>query len=736
MFHRSSKRIVVGILIALLLLASPVSAVSGGIIIDPVESCRAERDRSDDNRRSGTKLVVKPSKKSWIKFDLGALDVDHLKTATLMVAAIDDESGNGCHLSVVNDSYTTGIDWTSDDLTWNNAPANDTLSDTALTTDATLVANFAVDGSAGTLFAIDILAVLQADTDGIVQFVLHNSTGGQISFATHDHPEAAWRPFIDATEGTGGQARNPFPSNRATDVPRDVVLDWTPGESVAPMDGHKFYFGESFNDVNDGIAAVTQSVAGHALSQRLDFDTTYYWRIDQVAGAPDFEVFEGEVWSFKTEPAAYPIADVTATASSSLLGQGPENVVNGSGLSDDLHSTASEGMWLSDFSGPQPTWIQFDFGKVYVLDEMWVWNSNTEFETGVGYGAKDVSIEYSVDGIDYMPFGTAHEFSRAPAAPDYAHNTTVDLGDLAARHVRLTISSNWGGFLPQYGLSEVRFLHTPVRAREPYPEPGARGVDIDAVLGWRAGREAATHDVYLSSDEQAVIDGSAPVNNVTGPSFSGVPLDLDTTYYWRVDEVNDAESTATWQGDVWSFTTQQSIVVDDFESYNDILAGEEGSSLVYLTWVDGFENPSANGSTIGYSIPFEPTMESDTVHNGRQSAPMAYNNTVAAISEVTRTLASQNWTTNGVQTLSLWFFGDPANTPGQLYVKINGVKVNYDGAAGNIAISNWQIWNIDLGSVGTDLQSVTSLSIGVDGFGASGTLLLDDIRLYASAPAG
>ncbi len=104
MLHQSSKRILVGILTALLLVAMPAPAVFAGIIIDPAESCRAERDRPDENRRSGTKLVVKGSKKSWIKFDLGALDIDHLETATLMVAAIDDESGNSCDLSVVNDS--------------------------------------------------------------------------------------------------------------------------------------------------------------------------------------------------------------------------------------------------------------------------------------------------------------------------------------------------------------------------------------------------------------------------------------------------------------------------------------------------------------------------------------------------------------------------------------------------------------------------------------------------------
>jgi hypothetical protein len=65
-----------------------------------------------------------------------------------------------------------------------------------------------------------------------------------------------------------------------------------------------------------------------------------------------------------------------------------------------------------------------------------------------------------------------------------------------------------------------------------------------------------------------------------------------------------------------------------------------------------------------------------------------------------------------------------------LYVKVNGVRVNYDGEAGNLAGAAWQVWNIDLTAVGTNLQSVTSLVIGVEGAGM-GTLLFDDIRLYA-----
>ena len=57
-------------------------------------------------------------------------------------------------------------------------------------------------------------------------------------------------------------------------------------------------------------------------------------------------------------------------------------------------------------------------------------------------------------------------------------------------------------------------------------------------------------------------------------------------------------------------------------------------------------------------------------------------------------------------------------------------KVPYDGAAGDLTLSIWRPWTIELASVGTDLQAVTSLAIGIEGVGAKGTLLLDDIRLY------
>jgi len=528
-------------------------------------------------------------------------------------------------------------------------------------------------------------------------------------------------------------ATQPNPADNQTDVLRDVSLSWKPG---AYADKHDVYLGTNVNDVNNASRAnprgvlVSQNQVPNSYSPAavLQWGQTYYWRIDEVNRPPDFTVYKGSVWQFTVEPFAYPIAgtSITATASSQFSAStGPQNTVNGSGLdAADLHSTAEAATWLSSMTGAQPTWIQYEFDRVYKLHQMWVWNYNATLEPIIGFGFKDVTIGYSSDGVNWATLGTTHQFARAPGTPGYAHNTTIDLG-VPAKYVKLTANSNWGGVLPQYGLSEVRFFHVPVFAREPNPASGATDTDVDAVLSWRAGREAAKHKVYFSDSNQAVIAGTAPVTTVSQTIYGPLSLALDKTYYWRVDEVNEAKTPTTWQGDVWNFIAQKYLVVDNFEDYNDF-----EPHRIFDTWIDGWNVP-ANGSQVGYATP--PFAEKTIIHNGMQSMPFAYENTAGATySEAERTFAApQNWTEHGVKTLSLWFCGAASNVAGQLYVKVNGSKVTYDGEASNLTRAGWQAWNITLASSGVaNLQRVTKLSIGVDGNGAKGTLYFDDIRLY------
>ena len=545
-------------------------------------------------------------------------------------------------------------------------------------------------------------------------------------------------------------ADDPNPADGATDVQRRVVLSWTP---LIYAGKHDVYLDTNFEDVSDAdranplgvLVSQNQDPNSYAPPGLLDFGQTYYWRVDEVNAPPDLTVFKGNVWQFTVEPFAYPIKNISATASSSAPDRGPENTVGGSGLDESglLHDKIADGtMWLSSLNAAPPTWIEYEFDKVYKLHEMWVWNFNDSLEPMYGFGFKDVTVEYSVNGIDYTPLGATHEFAQAPGLPDYAHNTIIDFGGVPAKHVSLMPNNNWGGILNQYGLSEVRFFFIPVQARQSYPASGTADVDINVTLSWIAGREAAMHDVYFSPDMQAVADGMALVSTETETNYGPLSLDLGTTYYWRVDEVNELEIPATWHGDIWSFSTQEYLVVDDFESYNDIEAGQEGSNLIYLTWADGFDNPSTNGSTIGYTEAFQPTMETQIVHGGKQSVPLMYNNSVASLSEVTANpfnlVIGRDWTIGSPQALVLWFYGDPANAiTEQMYVKVNDEKVAYPGDAADVAEATWTSWTIDLEALGIDLRNVTQLSIGFErtsASGGSGTVLIDDIRLYRSAP--
>ncbi|MGE5293637.1 MAG: LamG-like jellyroll fold domain-containing protein, partial [Solirubrobacterales bacterium] len=425
-------------------------------------------------------------------------------------------------------------------------------------------------------------------------------------------------------------------------------------------------------------------------------------------------------WSFTVEPYAYPVTNVTATASGSAAGMEPQNTVNGSGLDDlDQHSASATHMWMS--AGTLPAWIQFEFDAIYKLDEMWVWNSNQLIENLLGFGAKDVAIEYSTDGETWAALDGVPEFSRAPGSPTYTANTTIDLKGIMARYVKLTINSNWGGMTQQTGLSEVRFFYVPTVAREPVPTNGATDVSVEAGLDWRPGRETASHVVYLGTDSAAVAAGTVPSKTVTEHGYSPADLAFGTQYFWRVDEI---ESTGTYTSDVWSFSTEPYAVIEDFESYND------DNRRIYQTWIDGVTDGSS-GSQVGYNE--SPFAERTVVHGGKQSMPLIYNNASFAFSQTTRTFdEAQDWTAHGVKTLSLHFAGTAENT-GRLYVKIGASKVLYDGDATDVARAGWQAWNIDLSAV-NGVGSVDSLTIGIEGSGAAGTLYIDDIRLSPKPP--
>jgi hypothetical protein len=192
------------------------------------------------------------------------------------------------------------------------------------------------------------------------------------------------------------------------------------------------------------------------------------------------------------------------------------------------------------------------------------------------------------------------------------------------------------------------------------------------------------------------------------------------------------------KGLVWSFTTADYLLIDDFEGYTDDDANGEA---IWQSWIDGF-GITDNGAQVGYLMP--PYAEQTIVHGGSQSMPLMFTNEVdVGNSEASLTLtAPRDWTREGVGELSLWFRGNYGNAAEPLYVAIT----NSDGVPAVVAhsdaeaakIYSWKKWVIPLQSFadqGVNLTNVDKLAIGLGNksgmtsSGGSGTIHFDDIRL-------
>jgi hypothetical protein len=167
---------------------------------------------------------------------------------------------------------------------------------------------------------------------------------------------------------------------------------------------------------------------------------------------------------------------------------------------------------------------------------------------------------------------------------DYAFNGKID----DVRFYNRTLSAEEIEQLCQIGFAG--------KAYAPNPVDGATGVDTNVVLSWSPGKDATSHDVYLGTDYNDV-----NYANIFSPEYQGnfdvnywdpCGLDICTTYYWRIDEVNEPN---LWKGDVWSFITPspvielsatqfQFIATEGGANPDDQILGISNSGAVILNW--------------------------------------------------------------------------------------------------------------------------------------------------------
>ncbi|NQT00475.1 MAG: LamG domain-containing protein [Planctomycetes bacterium] len=488
-------------------------------------------------------------------------------------------------------------------------------------------------------------------------------------------------------EASGGYpfAFGPTPADGAVYPDTWVNIGWSPGDFAV---SHDIYLGDNFDDVNAGAESTFQSnqadtfivvgFPGFPFPDGLVPGTTYYWRIDEVNDTEPNSPWVGPVWSFSIPP---------KTAYAPDPANGAESV--------DLNVQLG---WTAGF-GAKMHYVYF------------------------GDNFDDVS-----NATEGLPLGAA-SFDPGPLELSKTYYWRVDEFDIVETHK-----------------GDVWSFTTVGAVGSLEPANGAVDVTQTPTLSWVPGVFAASHQVYFGADKEAVknADTSSPeykgTRNLGSESYDAGQLEWNTTYYWRIDEVNNTNADSPWIGPVWSFTTANFLVVDDFESYNDLDPSDPASNRIFNVWLDGFDNPAINGSVVGYDNP--PFTEQTIVHGGLQSMPMSYDNAVGK-SEATLTLTStRDWTVNGINTLTIWFRGEAANAAENLYVALNGsAVVNHDNPDAALRTS-WTQWNIDLQAFvdqGVNLANVSSITLGLGNrsnpvAGGSGMMYFDDIRLYALAP--
>ena len=427
-------------------------------------------------------------------------------------------------------------------------------------------------------------------------------------------------------------AFHPEPPDGAIIEDSWTTLSWLPGFFAV---SHDVYLGDNFNDVNESTADTFRGnitddftiagIGGYPYPDGLVPGMTYYWRIDEVNDAEPNSPWKGDVWSFSIPP---------KTAHNPVPAEGAESV--------DLNVKLS---WTAGLGAK--------FHTIYIDESFEQVNSATE---GISHGS-----------TSYNP---------GPLKLAKTYYWRVDEFDSAAIYK-----------------GQVWSFTTEGAVGNPNPADGTVDVDPTQILSWDAGAVAASHEVYFGTDANAVADATKASPEYKGPkalgdeSYDPGRLDLTTTYYWRIDEVNVANPDSPWPGKVWSFTTGDFLVIDDFEFY------DANDNQIWYAWKDGlgYGTPGTAdyyaGNGTGAAVGDETTAsytEETIVHGGGQSMPLAFDNNKQGYAYYSETelmlTALRDWTEQGVAELSIWFRGYPASTGSFVEAPVGTYTMTASGA--------------------------------------------------------
>ncbi len=523
----------------------------------------------------------------------------------------------------------------------------------------------------------------------------------------------------------------PVPPNGAKYQDLDVDLAWTGGQEAV---SHEVYFSANKDDVVNGAASAYKGKTDSLTLELppLALATTYYWRVDETNLADGKVV--GPVWSFSTTVPGLGFAkrelwlnigggtNVADLTSNAAYPYSPSDV-------NDKMPNFEANPNQDNYGGRLSAWLHVPVPGKYTF---WI-ASDDSGQLFLGSDQDSAVLIASVSG-----YTNSQEWDK------YASQKSQPITLAAGRYYLMALWKEGGGGdhcaaawqgagIPNRELISGGYLMPEALwAYGSRPLNGAIDVSRDPQLHWLAGKKATGHQVYFGEDEQAVATATPASTLYRGQqaldktSFEPGTLEFGKTYYWRVDEINPAEAGSPWVGDVWKFTTANFLVVDDFESYSD-----EDVGRIFQSWIDGigYTTPepgnrgNGTGSAVGNADP--PFAERTIVKSGKQSMPLGYDNTgTPNYSETERTFAAtQDWTANGMNTLSLQVRGYPAVT--SVAVTETGGKMSLTGAGTDLWGSSDQFTYAykTLNGDATIIARVDSNGVGTNRWAKGGVMI-------------
>jgi len=631
---------------------------------------------------------------------------------------------------------------------------------------------------------MDIRGIDNNDIDHMAAFLFENLDGEAGVLYTDNMQLGIRRQF---------QAWRPMPFDKAVSVDPDADLSWTAGVDA---NSHDVYFGTSWAEVNDATTSSPEWKATQALGNTsyeldtLEYQTTYYWRIDEVNTSEPNSPWKGDVWSFKTDPllgyVEVPLVSYEDSETHYEVWASPAEA------GDDFSLVLKDKLVGGGTWGSGPTAIPVPAASDgnNVLGLKWTNEQDLEVEHGCTFEGSDFT--YDLSGIDEMVFDiyypatdsnggfnplphsmgvfdwdfkpTFNGSSNLPTTRGQWHTIVIDvshLNNVAQNDIYDFMfqshgedfdpdgddPNNWGALVFMDNL-RLRYAASPY-ASLPSPADGATGIPLVENLSWREGVNADSHDVYfgLSFDE---------VNNATtssdewkdnqpleNKSYEPGSLSPSTTYFWRIDEVNEPN---VCKGKVWSFSTLDSLLVDDFDSYDisNPLVYDEGSDTG--TWLDTWTNDT--GSEL--FLETDPLFTRDgnslefTYKNIFKDGPVYLGSEIEA--DTADLVCGPDWTVSGVKDFVLRYYGDSTNSitaNDRMYVALEDA----DGNVGvlehpdmnEFLVEDWREWNIDMqdfNDLGVDIRNISTVYIGFGGprtgqsaEGGFGIVYFDDIEV-------